>query len=176
MDSPTTPDEFARRVMDLGLADRRTVEQALNEMGVGDNTLDDVIAVMQRRGVITTLQTEKLLKGDRQGYFYGEYKVLYLIGAGTFARVYRASRGDEVFAVKVLRKRFRDDSKELEQFLREGRMGLRSSPSAHRQYRRGHPRYSKPIPRDGIRRRANVARPGPHPRQTTAKTFLAFDA
>jgi serine/threonine-protein kinase len=125
MDSPTTPDEFARRISDLGLADRRTVEQALNEMGVGDNSLDDVIAVMQRRGVVTTLQTEKILKGDRQGYFYGDYKVLYLIGAGTFARVYRASRGDEVFAVKVLRKRFRDDSKELDQFLREGRMGLK---------------------------------------------------
>ncbi len=125
MDPPATPDEFARRVWDLGLADRRLVEQAMSELGVGDHSLDDVVAVMQRRGVITTLQTEKVLKGDRLGFFYGDYKVLYLIGAGTFARVYRASRGDEVFAVKVLRKRFRDDAKELEQFLREGRMGLK---------------------------------------------------
>ncbi len=124
MEAPTTTDEFARRISDFGLADRRRVEQALNELGVGEHSLEAVIAVMQRRGVITTLQTEKILRGDRVGYFYGDYKVLYLIGAGTFARVYRASRGDEVFAVKVLRKRFRDDARELDQFLREGRTGL----------------------------------------------------
>ncbi|MEM6474286.1 MAG: protein kinase, partial [Planctomycetota bacterium] len=70
-------------------------------------------------------QTEKILRGDRSGYFYGEYKVLYLIGAGTFARVYRASRDGQVFAIKVLRKRFRDEPKEMEQFLREGQMGLK---------------------------------------------------
>ena len=84
-----------------------------------------MIKVMQRRGLVTTLQTDKILKGDRQGYFYGDYKVLYVIGAGTFARVYRAEKDGEVYAVKVLRKRFRDEVKELEQFLREGRMGLK---------------------------------------------------
>ncbi|TWT98589.1 serine/threonine-protein kinase [Stieleria varia] len=123
METPTT-DEFARRISNAGLADRRDVDRALGEIGA-DATLEDVVTGMQRRGIITTLQTEKLLKGDRHGYFYGDYKVLYVIGAGTFARVYRASKGDEVFAVKVLRKRFRDEAKELEQFLREGRMGLR---------------------------------------------------
>ncbi|TWU47633.1 Serine/threonine-protein kinase PrkC [Rubripirellula tenax] len=123
--SDLTPRQFAQRAADLGLADRRSVEQAVNELGVGDHTLDDMIQVMQRNGLVTTLQTEKILKGDRKGYFYGDYKVLYLIGAGTFARVYRAEKGGEVFAVKVLRKRFRDELRELEQFLREGRMGLR---------------------------------------------------
>lgn len=120
-----TPQEFAERVADLGLADRRTIDLALSDLGVGERTLDDMVHVMQRHGVVTTLQTEKILKGDRQGFFYGDYKVLYLIGAGTFARVYRAAKEDEVFAVKVLRKRFRDEIKELEQFLREGRMGLK---------------------------------------------------
>ena len=124
MDSITT-DEFLLRVADAGLADRLSVDQALSELGVGEITLEDAIQVLQRRGIVTTLQTEKLLKGDRTGYFYGEYKVLYMIGAGTFARVYRAAKGNEVFAVKVLRKRFRDEAKELEQFLREGMMGLK---------------------------------------------------
>lgn len=41
------------------------------------------------------------------------------------SRVYRAEKNGEVFAVKVLRKRFRDEMKEMEQFLREGRMGLK---------------------------------------------------
>ncbi len=120
-----TPDQFAQRISELGLADRRVVDQAMGDLGVGDVELDDVITVMQRRGLVTTLQTEKILKGDRQGYFYGDYKVLYVIGAGTFARVYRAEKEGEVYAVKVLRKRFRDEVKELEQFLREGRMGLK---------------------------------------------------
>jgi eukaryotic-like serine/threonine-protein kinase len=120
-----SPQQFAQRVYDLGLADRRQVDAAVREMGVGDHTLGDMVQVMQSRGLVTTLQTEKIIRGDRHGYFIGEYKVLYLIGAGTFARVYRAEKNGEVFAIKVLRKRFRDDSKELEQFLREGRMGLK---------------------------------------------------
>lgn len=124
MEQPT-PEEFARRIGDLGLADRRKVDAAMGELGGTEMTLDAVIKQMQRRGLVTTLQTEKILRGDRIGYFYGDYKVLYLIGAGTFARVYRASKDDKVYAIKVLRKRFRDEPKEMEQFLREGRMGLK---------------------------------------------------
>ncbi len=122
---PPTPDDFLRRIVEFGLAEQRAVDHAMKDLGVGDHSLKDVIACAQRHGLATTLQTDKILKGDRSGYYYGEYKVLYLIGAGTFARVYRASKDGEVFAVKVLRKRFRDEAKELEQFLREGRMGLR---------------------------------------------------
>lgn len=120
-----TPEDFARRVTDLGLSERRQVDMALSDMSAEQRTLEGVVSQLQRRGLVTTLQTEKILRGDRVGYFYGEYKVLYLIGAGTFARVYRASHDDEVVAVKVLRKRFRDEPAELEQFLREGSMGLK---------------------------------------------------
>lgn len=123
--SDLTPQAFAQRVSDLGLADSRTIDQLISELGVGDHTLQDMVHLLQEQGVVTTLQSDKILKGDRTGYFYGDYKVLYLIGAGTFARVYRAEKDGEVFAVKVLRKRFRDEMKELEQFLREGRMGLK---------------------------------------------------
>ncbi|MCM2371971.1 serine/threonine-protein kinase [Aporhodopirellula aestuarii] len=125
MSSPLTTDEFINRVVSVGVAERLEVNRAIGELGVGEVPLVDVIDQLQRRGLITTLQTEKVLRGDRTGYFYGDYKVLYLIGAGTFARVYRAEKGGQVFAVKVLRKRFRDEPKELEQFLREGKMGLK---------------------------------------------------
>ncbi|TWT76616.1 Serine/threonine-protein kinase PrkC [Planctomycetes bacterium CA13] len=123
--SSLTPEQFILRIKDLGLADSRTVDRVRSDIGTGDHTLQDIIDAMQRAGVVSTLQTEKILRGDRSGYFYGQYKVLYMIGAGTFARVYRASKDGEVFAVKVLRKRFRDEPKELEQFLREGKMGLK---------------------------------------------------
>ncbi len=132
-----TPEQFMQRIVDVGLAERLVVEQARRELQAGETDLDAYIRVMQRRGVLTTLQTEKILRGDRVGFFYGKYKVLYLIGAGTFARVYRAEKlgdlktgeeetsGKDVFAVKVLRKRFRDEVAQLDQFLREGRMGLK---------------------------------------------------
>lgn len=135
--STPSPDQFLQRIVDTGLADRLTVDQALRDLGQSEHSLEGYVRAVQRRGVLTTLQTEKILRGDRVGYFYGKYKVLYLIGAGTFARVYRAeklgdlatkdaeSSGQNVFAVKVLRKRFRDEAAQLEQFLREGRMGLR---------------------------------------------------
>ncbi len=121
-----TPDQFMQRVIGSGLAETIQVEQARSELGSQEVTVSELVRVMQRRGLLTTLQADKILKGDRTGFFYGEYKVLYLIGAGTFARVYRASRGDnEAFAIKVLRKRFRDQTDQLDQFLREARMGLR---------------------------------------------------
>lgn len=121
-----TPEQFMQRVIGCGLADPMQVDQARSELGSTEVTVPELARVMQRRGLLTTLQTDKILKGDRTGFFYGEFKVLYLIGAGTFARVYRAARGDnEAFAIKVLRKRFRDQSDQLDQFLREARMGLR---------------------------------------------------
>lgn len=121
-----SPEQLMQRVIGAGLAEQKEVEQARAELGANDVTTQELIRVLQRRGLLTTLQADKILKGDRTGFFYGEYKVLYLIGVGTFARVYRASRGDnEAFAIKVLRKRFRDQTGQLDQFLREARMGLR---------------------------------------------------
>ncbi|MEM9827126.1 MAG: serine/threonine-protein kinase [Planctomycetota bacterium] len=125
MAAVTKPQEFTQRIVELGLATRRDVDFAMRDISSDANGLQDTVHAMQSRGLVTTLQTEKLLRGDRVGFFYGDYKVLYLIGAGTFARVYRAEKDGEVFAVKVLRKRFRDELKELEQFLREGQMGLK---------------------------------------------------
>ncbi|MCG8651938.1 MAG: serine/threonine protein kinase, partial [Pirellulales bacterium] len=61
-----TPEQFAARITDLGLADRRSVDQAMGDLG-SNYSLDDMITVMQRRGVVTTLQTEKILTGERQG-------------------------------------------------------------------------------------------------------------
>jgi serine/threonine-protein kinase len=79
-----------------------------------------------RKGILTNFQLDRMLTGERLGFFYGPYKVLYMIGAGTFARVFRAVHREtgRVVAVKVLRRRHRDQVVQVEQFLREGRMGL----------------------------------------------------
>ena len=50
--------------------------------------------------------------------------MLYLVGAGTFARVYRAvhTQNSKVVAVKVLRQRYSEDIEKREQFVREAEL------------------------------------------------------
>ena len=52
--------------------------------------------------------------------------MLYAVGAGTFARVFRAvhHQTGKVVAIKVFRKRYSDKPEQTAQFLREGRLGI----------------------------------------------------
>jgi eukaryotic-like serine/threonine-protein kinase len=121
-----TPASIAQRLVDLNLVEPSQIDQIWSEVGRTATTVDDICSVILRKGLVTNFQLDRALTGERLGYFYGRYKVLYMIGSGTFARVYRAVHMDtkRVVAVKVLRRRHRDDPRQVEQFLREGRMGL----------------------------------------------------
>jgi len=123
--SDMSADKFAQRVYEVGLVDNHQLDAVWGELGSRDVALDDLANVLVRRELITNFQKERIIKGERIGYFYGRYKPLYMIGAGSFARVYRAVDIDSgrVVALKVLRKRHRDNIAEFEQFLREGKMG-----------------------------------------------------
>ena len=77
---------------------------------------------MEQKGYLTPFQSGKLLKGDSDGYFLGGYRVLYKIASGSFGRVYRcddSSSGRSV-AIKVLRKKWSDDKRKIDQLLRSG--------------------------------------------------------
>ena len=123
--SDWTAEKFAQRIYDLGLLEQRELNAVWSELGTHDVPLEDFKSLLVRRGNLTNYQVDRVLSGERIGYFYGPYKVQYLIGTGTFARVYRAvnTKDDKVMAVKVLRRRHRDDPGQLDQFLREGNMG-----------------------------------------------------
>lgn len=121
-----TPTSLSQRIVELGLCEPLEVEQAWAEVGGLDGSCEDLLRVLQRRELLTNLQIDRLLKGERTGYFYGQYKVMYLIGAGTFARVYRSVHREtkRVVAVKVLRRRHRTEPVQVEQFMREAKVGM----------------------------------------------------
>jgi serine/threonine protein kinase len=120
-------EDFARRAFDLNLLDQRQLESVWAELGSRNVSSAELQRALVRRGLLTNYQVDKLARGDRVGFFYGDYKVLYLVGTGSFARVYRAvhTGTEKVVAVKVLRKRFSEDPAMTEQFIREGEMGAR---------------------------------------------------
>lgn len=121
-----TPAQLSQRIVEVGLLEPLEVEQAWSEVGSIDGTCEDLLRILQRKELLTNLQVDRLLKGERSGYFYGPYKVLYLIGAGTFARVYRSVHREtgRVVAVKVLRRRHRNEPTQVEQFMREAKVGM----------------------------------------------------
>ncbi len=119
-----TAEKFAQRAFDYDLVDSHQLESIWGEIGSREVPLDRFTGLMVRRELLTNFQVDRILGGKREGYFYGNYKVLYMVGAGTFARVYRATHRAAARdrAVKVLRNRYAEDQVTTEQFLREARM------------------------------------------------------
>jgi len=117
-------EQVAQRAFDLGLLDQRQLQEIWAAHGTRNVTTDDFLTHLVRREYMTNYQVERLTRGERGGFFFGEYKVLYLVGAGTFARVYRAvhTKTGEVVALKVLRRRFSENATQSGRFVREGRV------------------------------------------------------
>ncbi|MBC7352005.1 MAG: protein kinase [Thermogutta sp.] len=122
-----TAEILAERAHDVGLITDWELRQIWSELGRKSVSLDEFIQFLVRREYLTNYQVDKLLNGEREGFFYGPYKVLYLVGAGSFARVFRAVHKDDktnVVALKVLRRRYSDNPQCYQQFIREGRLGM----------------------------------------------------
>src|SRR5262245_31965468 len=115
--------QLARR-LDLVTDDQ--LMDAWAEMGTRSGPAGPLLRTLERKGHLTPWQASKLLKGDMDGYFLGGYRLLYRIAAGSFGRVYRGDNPHtgEVVAIKVLRKRWAEDSRKIELFEREGKVGL----------------------------------------------------
>ncbi len=118
-------EDLSQRIFDLRLLDQRQLEGAWSEIGTRDVSVEDFSARLLNKMLLTNFQLDKVLKGDREGFFYGNYRVLYMVGAGTFARVFRSvhTTTKKVVALKVLRRRYRNEPEQVELFLREAHMG-----------------------------------------------------
>lgn len=123
--SELTAEQIGQRCYDLNLVDDRQLQEVWGALGRRDVPAEEFIQFLVRRQLLTNYQIERLVNGERGGYFYGPYKVLYRVASGSFARVYRAVHKDsgKVVALKVLRRRYSDDPNQTDQFLKEGEMG-----------------------------------------------------
>jgi eukaryotic-like serine/threonine-protein kinase len=122
---PETADDLLQLAVELDLVAETAAEEALREAGGGSADTAAFGQALVRRELLTGYQLERLLRGETTGYFFGRAKILYQIGAGSFARVYRAIHRDTggILAVKVLRSRFSADAAKQAAFQREGEMG-----------------------------------------------------
>jgi predicted Ser/Thr protein kinase/CheY-like chemotaxis protein len=125
--SDPSAERLAQRILDLRLLDQQHLDEVWSELGTRKSNVDEFTRQLLRREFLTNWQLERLIKGETHGYFYGACKVLYMVGSGTFSRVYRAQNVDtgEIVAVKALRRRFSEDSRSTDQFFKEGEMGRR---------------------------------------------------
>lgn len=124
MQTPSTAEELARAAIDVEVVTDAQMQSVWSELGSSNVPMAELAQVMVRKGLLTNYQLDRLQRGMRDGYIYGDYKVLYSVGAGTFARVFRAANREtgEIHAVKVLRARHNNTAK-ADFFRREGELG-----------------------------------------------------
>ena len=122
---PTTAENLMNLAAELDLAPHEALIGCFRDAGGHDVDAAAFGQVLVRQELLTGFQLERLLRGEPRGYFYGRAKILYQIGAGSFARVYRAINRDTggMLAVKVLRSRYSADKEKCAWFQREGEMG-----------------------------------------------------
>src|SRR5207244_10251878 len=126
------------RAQDVHVLHDAQLQSVWGELGSTNASLRAFQQVVLRRGLLTQYQLEQLMRPDkRTGFFYGDYKVLYCVGAGTFARVFRAVHREtgKMHAVKVLRsslsnpkgtnpKTGKSNKLVIDLFRREGEIGI----------------------------------------------------
>ena len=119
-------DDLHQRLLSLDLMDLDRIRRVQTTFGSRLFSVDEFLRQAQRMGFLTKYQAERLISGETTRYYYGDYKIQYLIGAGSFARVFRCVHKDtgKDVAVKVLRSRFRDDAATIAEFKREGEVGM----------------------------------------------------
>ncbi len=116
---------YEQQILKLGLVSEHQLAEVHEE--IGDNPdLGHLISILERKSIMTPWQRGKVLKGDFDGFFLGGYRLLYKIASGSFGRVFRADdpRTGNVVAVKVLRRRWSEDQRRIDLFIREGKVGL----------------------------------------------------
>ncbi len=109
----------------IGLISREQYREARAE--AEDGSPEALIRVLMRKGWLTSWQLERLKKGDPSSFFFGNYRALFHLAEGTFARVYRGQHNENgsSAAIKVLRQRFVTMPEAVMRFHKEAEAGMR---------------------------------------------------
>lgn len=154
----------------LALPERiASVRERLAQRGLDRAAPAEIAKELIRQGLITKYQAERLLEGQARGFFYDDYKVLELLGAGGMGRLYVAEdvkTGRQV-ALKLLYEHRQDDPGVRARFDLEARAGeMLNHPSivrTHKIDRTGHVVYIVMDLVEGISLQELVGMHGPVP-------------
>lgn len=127
MQTPVISGVFWQQLAKSGLLSPERSASIARELQKRQITSDDEAAdLLVRRGLLTRYQADRLLEGRSRGFFFDQYRVLDLLGAGGMGWVYRAedTTTNEVVALKVLLDRHKEDRGMLARFQQEARVGL----------------------------------------------------
>ena len=121
-----TAEKLAQAIFDLSLINERQLQDVWGLLGSRAVSMDEFSEALVGRELLTGYQLNRVLRGEKKGYFCGDYKILYLVGRGSFARVYRAVHHvtGEIVALKVMRRSCAKDANKVEDFRREGSTGM----------------------------------------------------
>ncbi|HEX6963607.1 MAG TPA: protein kinase [Lacipirellula sp.] len=125
MATTLTAEKLAQRAMEVNILTEQDLQPVWSEFGTNNVDFEPFKQALVRRGLLTNYQLDRLAEGYKTGFFFGDYKILYGVGAGTFARVFRATHRHTgaLFAIKVLRNRYSRDPAVSDMFRREGELG-----------------------------------------------------
>ena len=121
-----TVDDLTQRILSLELLHEQHLREIWMSFGTQEVDIEAFTTALTRQGLLTNYQIERLVSGENTGFYYGDYRALYLVGAGTFARVFRATHksSGKIVAVKVLRGRFSENDEAVNQFVHEAELGM----------------------------------------------------
>lgn len=126
---PSSPavESFWNQLAQSGLLPAAQVKSLAHSMAEIDTTSDAAVARrLVELGELTRFQADRLLEGRSRGFFFDHYKLLDLVGVGGMGWVYRAIHTEtkEIFALKVLLERFKNDRGMVVRFEQEAKVGM----------------------------------------------------
>lgn len=122
-----SPSSFLQMLAQSGLLNEDQLRAVRKRFTDGKTSASDICEWLQKRGILTAWQSEKLLQAKHRGFFLGHYTLLQKIARGGMSSIYAArhrTTGD-VHALKVLPPSRTTQASYLPRFKREAAIAQR---------------------------------------------------